>query len=435
MKKHSDYKRLLTEVLPVHKLDEKIQTLVRESVLGENPIDLWKATRLVMDALCAKGLFERSGQNGQTATYHSRESLLSISIEPPARRSPGYEFPSMPVLAPEIASRGGSKSLESLFTGVATRLSDDELGSSLKEIIEYLKEVLSPDAVHVIIYDTAGASALDSGVPTDFAEQLRNQFESGGDGVYIPDLSLEPGVSRLLRASGTASIAILPLRAESEVFGALEVLHREVNPFGEKELGILSLLALLAAGRIRNARRLEKLIYIDLLTGVFSRRFFEEQVLREVERANRDRLPLALVMVDLDNFKDINDNYGHTIGDRVLSAVGQLLNENVRKIDLVTRYGGEEFALLLPGASHDQSEMICERLRSLVENLPLRTDDDEKLHLTASIGIAIYPEHTPEGEDLQAIRKDLLEKADQALYQAKEAGKNLVIFWQNPDAL
>ncbi len=430
-REESDYRRLLTEVLPVDSLDEPLRKLVEESIGKGDDVTLWRTTLLVMDALCSRGLFLK-GVGGGTAgasTFYRRGKLLTVTVKPPPGSAAEYEFTAEPALFPGIAPSGGDAPLDSLFCGIATRAAGDELADSLGEITGYLRTVLSPLAVHLFLFEGDDTTPVGTAAATRFVDTLRPSFEKGGDAVYIPDLAREPDVFRRIGAKDASSAVLLPLRTGDVLYGAMEVLHREVGPFGQKELGLLSLLALLAAGRIRNAGRLEKLIYIDVLTGVFTRRFFEEQVVRELERANRESVPLAFVMVDLDDFKGINDRHGHATGDRVLGAVGRLLNENVRKIDLVTRFGGEEFAILLPGASRDQAAMICERLRSLVEKLILLDDKGGKLGLTASIGIALYPEHTGATDDLAAVRDDLLRKADGALYGAKGEGKNRVLFW------
>ncbi|MFH1277728.1 MAG: sensor domain-containing diguanylate cyclase [Candidatus Eisenbacteria bacterium] len=428
-----DYETLLREVLPIHLLEGPVRDSVEESIDSGGKEGLWRAASLALESLAARGFFaaEAPSEKDGSVTYHDRRGLLTVTLHPLERPRPDYEFPFRPLLSAEFASPEQRKALETVLTGVATRSTEDELGDSLRKIVEYLHASLDPARVRFLSAgeEEAPGGIFEPGGSSLLARIYREHFQAGGGPIYIPDLLDDDRFSTLAETGEVRSAALLPLRAAEETFGLLEVHHRAPDAFDEKRLGVLSLLALLAAGRIRNALHLEKLIYVDLLTGVFSRRFFEEQILREVERANRDGSPLAMVMVDLDNFKEVNDRFGHLAGDGVLSRVAEILRGHVRKIDLVTRYGGEEFAILLPGASRSQTEVICERLRALVEALPVPEEGDARFALTTSIGVALYPEHTPESLGPPEARKELLARADQALYTAKNSGKNQVVFY------
>ncbi len=426
----SDYRELLATVLPVDRLDESLQQLIREALQKDDPRGLWRTAILALEALCGDGLYTRGAEDQESAgaVYFSRESLQTITIEPPDSTPHRYEFPFRPSFPAGIP--GDNQAFESLITGIVTRTSDDDLQSALAEVGDYMSAQFSTQEIRFYLYEDGGLRSLDGTAPPRIAEQFREHFEQGGDPIYVPDIRDEPALARQLRGSAR-SIASLPLRAGGKTLGAVHLLLTSADSLSEQDRGLLSLLALVAAGRVSNARALEELIYIDVLTGVFTRRFFEEQILRELDRANRDEIPLSLVMVDLDNFSEINNTHGHPVGDRVLASVGRLLNDHVRKIDLVTRYGGEEFALLLPGAAKDQAEQICERIRVLVSELAVPLDGKKKISLTTSIGIAVYPDQTGTKGEPEALRKDLLEKADQALYLAKKSGKNKVVIWRS----
>ncbi|MBN1826181.1 MAG: sensor domain-containing diguanylate cyclase [Candidatus Eisenbacteria bacterium] len=434
--KNTDYRRLLEEVLPVHLLGEGARRLVEESLGDESPRRLWETANLVLERLAARGFFVRGRENSDGVVYHDRRSLLKVVLRPPEKTAPDYAFRFRPLLTASYAAEGKGESLESVLTGVATRASEEDLGDALRKIAEYLRRALDPERVRFLTLDGEDPvpGLFDSWRTSRITEHFRDHLLAGGEPLYIPDLGADEDLREWARREGLGSAAVLPLRAGEEIFGVLEVHHAAVHPFGEEELGVLSLLAMLAAGRIRNARDLEKLIYVDILTGVFSRRFFEQQVLREVERANRESLFLALVMVDLDNFKQVNDRYGHLVGDTVLTRVARILQENVRKIDMVTRYGGEEFAILLPGASREQAKVICERLRSLVEDLPVPEPGHAEFRLTTSLGVSLYPDHAGETADPDTVRRELLQRSDQALYEAKRLGKNRVVFWNDSHA-
>ena len=167
--------------------------------------------------------------------------------------------------------------------------------------------------------------------------------------------------------------------------------------------------------------RFRELSMIDGLTRITNRRHFMELFRQEFDRAERYRSRLACVLVDLDHFKDVNDSYGHLVGDQVLLAVAGVLRETSRKLDVVARYGGEEFALLLPETDPEGARIVAERYRRALEQARVVTGDTS-LSVTASIGVACYP------DDAVRTVDDLLRRADAALYRAKAAGRNRVVF-------
>jgi diguanylate cyclase (GGDEF)-like protein len=155
----------------------------------------------------------------------------------------------------------------------------------------------------------------------------------------------------------------------------------------------------------------------DALTGVYNRRYLESRLGEEVARARRYGLPLGCMMIDLDHFKDINDRYGHQVGDQVLRGVAALMQSNLRVSDILARYGGEEFTVLATETGLEGTAATAEKLRSLLDTSPIPTDAGP-LRITVSIGVAaLRPE---EGAS------ELLRRADLALYRAKEAGRNRV---------
>ncbi len=152
----------------------------------------------------------------------------------------------------------------------------------------------------------------------------------------------------------------------------------------------------------------------DYLTNLFNRRYLEETLKREIERAARKQLPLCVIMLDVDHFKHINDNLGHAAGDTVLREVSKFLAEQIRQSDIACRYGGDEFALILPDTSREVAMERAKQLQTEVKNINL------PVTVTLSFGIAVFPNHGSDGENL-------LKSADVALYQAKQNGSNRVI--------
>jgi two-component system cell cycle response regulator len=158
----------------------------------------------------------------------------------------------------------------------------------------------------------------------------------------------------------------------------------------------------------------------DELTGMFNRRYFREALEREVSGAQRYGHVLALCMIDLDHFKRVNDTHGHLCGDRVLQEFGRLLDDSIRKYDVGCRYGGEEFAVILPDTSLDKASALCERFRELVQEHEF-TYGELTLHITTSVGVAARPVGSI------VTGRQLVDLADKALYQAKSQGRNQVV--------
>jgi diguanylate cyclase (GGDEF)-like protein len=171
---------------------------------------------------------------------------------------------------------------------------------------------------------------------------------------------------------------------------------------------------------------LEKKIYqmatTDALTGLFSREYFRQQLTDTFHRSERYQRPFSLIMADIDDFKAINDTYGHPTGDLVLEGVGRIIADIVRHEDYAARYGGEEFMILLPETPPEKARFPAERLRKSLEGLKFQVED-KQFSVTISIGIAGFPAHA-------STMEELLEKVDQALYEAKGKGKNVVRLFQ-----
>lgn len=182
--------------------------------------------------------------------------------------------------------------------------------------------------------------------------------------------------------------------------------------------------ALEKAGMKREMRlaqeKLAEMSVRDELTGMFNHRYFQESLEREISGALRYGHGLGLCMIDLDHFKRVNDTHGHLCGDRVLHEFGRLLNDSIRKYDVGCRYGGEEFAVILPDTSLDKAMSLCERFRARVKDYDF-TYEDLTLHITASIGVAARPARGG------FTGKQLVDLADKALYQAKSQGRNTVV--------
>lgn len=217
-----------------------------------------------------------------------------------------------------------------------------------------------------------------------------------------------------------------PDGGERELTGFLLLGPRvDGRPFSEEDLDFLGVLSCLYAMALHNAELYHRSI-VDGLTQTFSRAHFDVHLALEVERARRLGRKegadpcVALIMIDLDDFKSMNDRYGHLMGDQTLKNLSRTLLSGVRAMDIVARYGGEEFCVILPGTDRATAWTIAERLRRLVEAEEVPGPDGKPLKVTASFGVSAFPEDA-------AGTRDLIAAADRALYEAKEAGKNRVV--------
>lgn len=273
-------------------------------------------------------------------------------------------------------------------------------------------------------------------VPLDRLPEVRAALESGLP-VLVPDLATHPLYEAGRPAWGLdghpaplRSAIALPFSVDRGRHGVFLVRRTvEQPPFAEPDLEFAEAAITAAVAVIQRAQvvehamadnaRLERLAHTDPLTQLLNRRALTERLEREMERAMRYDSTLALLLVDLDHFKAVNDTLGHLVGDDALREVARLLRETVRTTDVVARYGGEEFLVLLPETDDTGAEAFAERIREAVEAHPF-DGGGAPLRLTASLGVALYP--------APRIRtaEDLFVRADAALYRAKAEGRNRV---------
>ncbi len=217
------------------------------------------------------------------------------------------------------------------------------------------------------------------------------------------------------------SALIAPLILDGDLFGALCLESSQSGAFHEGDLSLLTSFAATATAAIRNAllhAEVQKLALTDSLTNLYNRRGFNELAKRELERARRFGRPLSALMIDMDHFKEINDIYGHGEGDLVLRQVADVIKRNIREVDILGRYGGDEFNALLPETDLFVACNVAERLRQRIEGLEIRSGE-RKINVSASLGVAKY---SPDIIDLD----NLIGRADAAMYNAKQSGRNRV---------
>ena len=220
-------------------------------------------------------------------------------------------------------------------------------------------------------------------------------------------------------------IGAFPLTSEGEITGCI-VARSTLDKLSSRDISYLEQLTRQSAITINRANAYAKILQyatLDALTGLNNRRQFEVRLKQEIATTKRQKNPLCAMMIDIDFFKKVNDTYGHASGDAVLRAVASVIKEHLRESDIPSRYGGEEFAVLLPYTHIDEAQIVGERLRKAVESTPVPIDK-KNINVTISMGLAEFnPEETGE---------ELFERADKALYEAKESGRNRVCI--NKDA-
>jgi diguanylate cyclase (GGDEF)-like protein len=212
------------------------------------------------------------------------------------------------------------------------------------------------------------------------------------------------------------SFMSVPLVVQGELIGVLNLSHPRPKAFHEDALRLLTLIAGQAAATIQRLllyEEMRKLAITDDLTSIYNRRHFLERLQSEIERARRYNLAFSLLFIDIDNFKELNDSFGHQLGDRILTELGSILKHWARSSDIVARYGGEEFVVLLPMTDKSRGLIAGERLRSRIE----RHTFYRRKKLTVSVGVAAY---AVDGDTAER----LLGCVDEALYMAKNTGRN-----------
>ncbi len=219
--------------------------------------------------------------------------------------------------------------------------------------------------------------------------------------------------------AGAGALAI-PLRSGGHPFGVLAYYGRE-SPFDEEDVDSIEILVRQAETAIENSFLYEEAVRLSLtdgMTGLWNRRNFDLRLESELSRAVRFSEPFAVVFVELDQMKAVNDRHGHQAGDTVLIELARRLTEAVREVDVVARWGGDEFTLLLPKTGLAGALLLAEKIRAAAGTAPFRIDTGP-IDITISVGVAAYPEHGSSGKELVAA-------ADGAMYRAKAGGRNRV---------
>ncbi|MDA8125408.1 MAG: diguanylate cyclase [Deltaproteobacteria bacterium] len=315
------------------------------------------------------------------------------------------------------------------------------LDTLLHSLVQRALTLIGGTACHCYLYQAESQlleRAASAGTPL-FAGKATRQLGKGfvgqvwakGVPLVVNDYRSWEGRSREYDAMPSRALVGAPIRWGDEFLGVLDIMAPPTHRYAQGDVEMLDMFATQAAIAIRNARlynQIEQIAVTDELTGLFNRRGFFHLGEREFERALRFKRSLAVLMFDIDHFKQVNDTYGHGVGDQVLRELADCFRQNIRGIDVAGRYGGEEFVLILPETQLPKAVQIAERLRRSIANLSVLSSPANGnapsvvLKITVSIGISVLQPNDPN-------LKTLVDRADHAQYQAKHAGRNRVAIW------
>jgi diguanylate cyclase (GGDEF)-like protein len=304
----------------------------------------------------------------------------------------------------------------------------------LKVVMSKVSELVAPRSWSLLLVDEATGqlhNEITVGRPGGGAKRRRVRLGEGIEGWVAregkpllvngrTDLT-KLGIRENERVKDSHSILCVPLRIKGKTLGVLEATDRtDRRMFRPDDLTLLGTLADYAAIAIENAKnfqRVEELTITDEVTGLYNARHLHHMLDFELLRSARHKLEFSVIFLDLDHFKDVNDQYGHLAGSRLLREVGSLLCSMLRKLDVGTRYGGDEFVILLPQTAKKEAVRVAQRMRETLADTWLLHSEGLHVKITASFGVSAYPADA-------TTKNDLLRLADQAMYRVKNATRN-----------
>lgn len=304
--------------------------------------------------------------------------------------------------------------------------------SLLERFLFLAKDLVAADRALVWIMNQESGELSPAAALPDFG-MYENEVAKYGEGLIghaatryrpriVPDSARDPRRGRREIASG--AWLLYPIVVHEQLLGVAHWIRAVNRPFTSEDLSRLDSLVPQAAVALENVRIREvmhNLASTDGLTGLWNHRRLHDLLREEMKRSMRYHRALSVLMLDVDSFKTFNDTYGHPQGDQLLRGIADILRSNVRAVDHVGRYGGEEFLAILPETSKDDACRMAERIRTAVEELAFIVVDGHEIRRTVSVGVASYPEDA-------LSPSDLVQRADDALYRAKRAGKNRVLW-------
>lgn len=324
----------------------------------------------------------------------------------------------------------------SVFNEIGKALTSTlDLRKVLDIIMEKISELFKPKNWSLLLIDQATSQLYFEIAVGEGAEKLLDVRLKIGEGIagwvaqhgeplLISDAYSDPRFNANADSKTqfkTQSIICVPLKSKGKIMGVIELINQlEGRSFQLEDLTLLKTLADYAAIAIENAQyfqKVQELTITDDMTSLYNSRHMQHQLDLELQRSRRYHLNFSIVFFDLDHFKTVNDNYGHLVGSKVLRETADIVREVLRDVDVATRYGGDEFVLLLPETDREQALIVTHRLRDALTAHSFAADMEHDIKLTASFGIATYPNDA-------TTKVDILRMADNAMYHVKETGRN-----------
>jgi len=318
-----------------------------------------------------------------------------------------------------------------------------ELKKVLKVIMARAQQLIKAEAWALLLVDEPAAELYFDLIHSKHEKALKSQRIKLGQGaagwvvrynkpLLVPDLSKDGRFASgldLQLGSPSRSLMCVPIVNKKRTIGVLEAVNKAGDGlFDEQDLTLLVKLidqAEIAIERAYLYQKMADLAVTDDLTKLFNFRYLDQTLDIEIRRGQRYGANVSLIFLDMDYFKQVNDRYGHLMGSRVLIEVAQILIQNLRDVDIIARYGGDEFVVVLPETPLDVTYRIAQRLRVALREHTFLEAEGHPIKLTASYGIASYPTHARN-------KKDLIRLADQAMYRAKNSGRDQICLAEHP---
>lgn len=312
--------------------------------------------------------------------------------------------------------------------------SDMELNRMLILIMKKVKNILRASTWSIFVLDEeTGELVLEKTSIKSFKEKQSKVRLKPGEGipgwvlkegvpVIVPDVTKDRRfLCDLSDSDINHSLICVPLKSRGKVIGVMEFGNNFDNePFTKNDMDLLMRITdyiSLVIERVMLYQKMAELAVTDDLTKLFNSRYLNRTIEVEIQRSERSKTSVSLIFMDIDNFKQVNDSFGHLVGSKVLVEIGQILMKSLRSIDIIARYGGDEFVIVLPQTLPESAMRVAERVRRLIEKNVFLKKEGYNIKLTASFGVASYPRSAK-------TKEDLIKLADEAMYKVKSHTKN-----------
>src|SRR5512140_3188775 len=322
-----------------------------------------------------------------------------------------------------------------IFHDVAKALTSSlNLDSILQTIMEKVAEYFRPDTWSLLMADEPKDELYFAIAVGDAAEALKTVRLKMGEGIagwvarhgeplIVPDVYTDPRFAKRIDEMTqwkTRSIICIPLKSKHRVLAVIQLINVPMSSFSDSEMFFLRAICDYAAIAIDNARsveRIQELTITDDCTGLYNARHLYKTLESEVYRSARFSYEFTVLFIDLDHFKQVNDTHGHLIGSKLLAEIGYTIKSHLRLIDYAFRYGGDEFVVLLPQTSKEQSLVVAKRIRDMFRTATFLKDENLNLNVRSSMGIATYPEDAKSAHEI-------IRQADEMMYMVKNSTRD-----------